>query len=125
MAKRRAAGTTKSRKAKGRNFMVAVQKLILEHFPQLTVNDVYKPVGTVPGCDLHLSELGRSVFPFGVEGKCQESLAIWEALEQCETNAAQCSLTPLLFFKRNRTEIYATMRAKDLLKILALSAQGR
>ena len=38
---------------------------------------------------------------------------IWEDLAQAETNAAEVGLTPLLVFKRARSETYVTMRWSD------------
>lgn len=102
-----------------------MQRLILNQFRSLSTSDVYKPVGTVPGCDLHLSAAARRVFPYGVEVKCQESLNIWSALEQCESNAKDEGLEPALFFKRNRTSMYVVLKADRFLELAAAKEKPR
>ena len=61
------------------------------------------------GCDLYLSRAAREVFPFGVEAKNQETTDIWAWLKQCETNAKEEGLRPLLVFRRNRSDPYAVL----------------
>lgn len=65
------------------------------------------------GVDIQLSPAARKVYPFSIEVKCQEALNIWAALEQAEENKG--SHTPLLCFKRNRTEIYVALKLEDFL----------
>lgn len=123
MAKqRKTARSVRGRKTKGRKAATLVRDMILQVFPGLTANDVYKPVGTMPGCDLHLSQAARSLFGYGVEVKCQESIAIWDALRQCVDNAAAAGLKPALFFKRNRTPMYVALPAEDFLYLVAQCA---
>ena len=70
------------------------------------------------GCDLYLSPAARSVFPFGVECKAQERIALSEWWQQCARNAAAEGLTPLLVFRRNREDALAVLRWSDLLALL-------
>ena len=57
----------------------------------------------------------RELFPFGIECKAQETLNIWQALEQARINAEKEKLMPLLVFKRNRSDIYVCLRLADFL----------
>jgi hypothetical protein len=106
----------RSAKAKGRLLVYKVKQLILNTFSDLQDEDLLVPSGSKPGEDLQLSPLARKVFPFSIECKNQESLSIWSALKQCEYNANK--YTPLLIFKRNRSNIYATLLLDDLLNLL-------
>lgn len=107
-----------SRKAKSRNLQNKVVEDILHKFPNLTNNDVKPSIMGEFGIDVKLSELARKQFPFGVECKNQESLAIWSALQQCEENASKEKLTPLLIFKRNRSHTYVVLKIEDFMKII-------
>lgn len=69
------------------------------------------------GCDLYLSKAARDLFPFGVECKNKEALKIWAAIEQCEANAKEEGLRPLLVFRRNRTEARAVLPWTDFCAI--------
>ena len=69
-----------------------------------------------PGEDLLFSPAARAVYPVSIECKNQESLAIWASLKQAEDNSK--GHIPLLCFKRNGTEIYATLKLDDLIKLL-------
>ncbi len=70
----------------------------------------------VSGEDVQLSEAAVKKFPFSVEAKNTEKLNIWAALEQSETDNRD--LTPLVVFKRNRSEVFCAMKFDDLLKLL-------
>jgi hypothetical protein len=112
---RRTARTVAGRKAKGRQAVTEVRDLMLTAFIHLSPDDVYKPVGTVPGPDLHLSAAATRVFPYSVEVKKTERLAIWEALKQAEANAN--GLTPALFFTRNNTRMYVAIPAEHFVEL--------
>jgi hypothetical protein len=125
LKKRQTAKTVASRKAKGRNAVKEVV-FLLRFFggPTLTEADIYQPVGTVPGPDIHLSEAARRRFPFVIEVKNQEALNIWAALKQAESHVeghiredGQRAMLPLLFFKRNRSELYVAMHAARFLEM--------
>jgi len=110
--------TIKSRKAKSRNLQNSVVKMLLEKYPYLTNNDIKPAVMGESGIDIKLSEMARKSFPFGVECKNQESLSIWSAIKQCEENAHNEKLIPLLIFKRNHSDTYIVMKIDHFLKFL-------
>jgi hypothetical protein len=70
------------------------------------------------GCDLYLSPAAREQFPFGVEAKHQERIALPEWWQQCTRNAAAEGLAPLLILKQSRREPLAVLRWEDLLALL-------
>jgi len=70
------------------------------------------------GCDLYLSPAARERFPFGVECKAQERIALPEWWQQCTRNAAAEGLAPLLVLKQSRREPLAVLRWEDLLALL-------
>src|SRR5688500_4386200 len=102
-------------KAKGRKAVAKLIKMILEVCQELESADIFKPVGTVLGEDLIFSPKARKLLPISVEVKNQESLNIWSALEQCESNAKEYE--PVLFFKRNKTKLYAVVDARTLIAL--------
>lgn len=111
------ANTPASRKAKGRRLQ---QQLREDLIRELGINpdDILSTAMGQGGCDLYLSPAARARFPFGVEAKRCESLAIPQWWRQCEGNALKVGLIPLLVFKRNREEPLAALRWSDLLSLL-------
>lgn len=107
---------TSSCKQKGRSLQYKVRDRILETFPSLEEDDVTSRSMGSQGTDILLSPKAQKLFMFDVECKNVEKLNIWEALKQCESNSKKN--TPLLIFKRNRTDIYCTLKFDDLLKLL-------
>lgn len=107
---------TSSAKAKGRRLQQYIVDKIRELFPSLTERDVSSTPMGVTGDDVQLSEAAVKKFPFSIEAKNQEKLNIWAALEQSDSDNRD--LTPLVVFKRNRSDVYCAMKFDDLLKIL-------
>jgi hypothetical protein len=107
-----------SRKAKSRNLQNAIAQSLLKKFPQFDSNDIKPAIMGQSGIDIHLSNPVRKLFPFAIECKNQESLSIWAALEQCEENGRLEKLTPMLIFKRNRSDIYVTLKFEDFIKLV-------
>ena len=112
------ANTTASRKAKGRRLQQAVRQDLVDRLG-IDPGDILSTAMGQGGCDLYLSPAARARFPFGVEAKRCESLAIPQWWRQCEANASKVGLVPLLVFKRNREEPLAVLRWSDLLDLLA------
>jgi hypothetical protein len=108
---------TSSAKAKGRRLQDSVRDLILEHYPTLEPDDVQCAIMGQSGQDIKLSPAARRAFPYAIECKNQESLSIWSALEQAESNATETQ-APLLVFKRNHSETYVAMKMADFIKIV-------
>jgi hypothetical protein len=61
------------------------------------------------GIDIMLSTEARKMFPFAVEVKCQESLNIWESLQQSEENGKKEGLEPIVIFRRNGSKPYVAL----------------
>ncbi len=112
------ANTPASRKAKGRRMQQAVRQDLIEHLG-IDPGDILSTAMGQSGCDLYLSPAARARFPFGVECKAQEAIALPAWWKQCEANASKVGLVPLLVFKRNREEPLAVLRWTDLLDLLA------
>lgn len=108
---------TASCKQKGRRLQHRLVRDILAAFPHLAPDDVTSRSMGAPGMDVLLSPAAQSVFPFAVESKNQERIALWQAQQQAEANATD-SLKPLLVVARNRTEPLAVLRWSDLLGLL-------
>jgi hypothetical protein len=116
---------TSSAKAKGRAAVAAVKALLHKYKPVLDLDDIVMPAGSQPGADIHLSPHAKRFYPFAIEVKCQESLNVWSALKQTESHlpkppvGGSQSIMPLLFFKRNRTELYCALKAEDFVKLIS------
>lgn len=107
---------TSSAKNKGRKLQKLIVDKIRETFPWLTERDVRSTSMGKSGEDVELSEEAVKVFPFSVEAKNVEKLNIWQALEQAE--GQNRDLTPLVVFKRNRSDIYCSLKLEDFMKLL-------
>lgn len=106
-----------SAKAKGRRLQDYVRGRILSTFQKLEDDDVKTAIMGESGEDIHLSPAARKLFPFSTECKNQESLNIWKALDQAKENAPEGS-TPIVVFKRNRSETFVAMEFDHLLSLL-------
>jgi len=107
---------TSSMKNKGRRLQQSIVKIILDKFSKLTKNDVRSISMGKSGMDIELSEAARKKFPYAVEAKNTERLNIWSAIEQAES--ANRDLTPIVVFKRNRSEIYVTLKLDDFMELV-------
>lgn len=105
-----------SAKAKGRRHQQAIRDAILAAFPELEPDDVKVAIMGESGEDIKLSPAARRRFPFSIEAKNTEKLAIWSALEQGEKNAG--AFTPLLIFRRNRSKTYVALEFTAFLELL-------
>lgn len=111
------ANTPASRKAKGRRLQQAVRQDLVDRLG-IDPGDILSTAMGQSGCDLYLSPAARAQFPFGVECKAQERIALPEWWQQCARNADKVGLTPLLLIKRSRREPLAVLRWSDLLALL-------
>jgi hypothetical protein len=112
------ANTPASRKAKGRRLQQAVRQDLVDRLG-IDPGDILSTAMGQSGCDLYLSPAARERFPFGVECKAQERIALPEWWQQCTRNAAAEGLAPLLvFLKQSRREPLAVLRWTDLLALL-------
>ena len=108
---------TQSAKSKGRRLQQQVAADIVKHFSALQEDDARSTSMGCGGEDVQLSPAARHCFPFSVECKNCEKLALWPALQQCAANAG-ASATPLLVFKRNHSPTYCVLRWEHLLRLL-------
>ena len=106
-----------SRKAKGRRLQQAVRQDLVDRLG-IDPGDILSTAMGQSGCDLYLSPAARAQFPFGVECKAQERIALPEWWQQCTRNAAAEGLAPLLVLKQSRREALAVLRWEDLLALL-------
>ena len=111
------AGTPQSRKSKGKGFQNSLRDDLIDRLG-IDPGDILSTAMGQSGCDLYLSPAARAQFPFGVECKAQERIALPEWWEQCTRNAAAEGLTPLLVLKQSRREALAVLRWTDLLALL-------
>ncbi len=108
---------TSSCKQKGRLACQLVRDALYRWAPDLRPGDIEVTSSGCTGEDLKLSPAAREVYPYVWEVKCQESLNIWASLAQSESHLKSESQTPLLAFKRNRTEIYVALKLENFLKL--------
>lgn len=109
-------------KSKGRRLQQQVARDVLTAFPHLDEDDVRSTPMGAHGEDVMLSARARACFPFSVEAKNVERLNIWSALEQNAKNAR--GNHTLIIFKRNRSQVYATIEWSVLLGILTSATGG-
>ena len=89
---------TSSAKAKGRRLQQWFRDLLIE---KLSVHpeDIESRSMGAGGEDLIMARAAREKFPYSIECKNQESLNIWKAYEQAESNSGEYE--PVVFIKRN------------------------
>lgn len=106
----------RSCKAKGRRAALEVKELLLRWADGIFKDgDVLVTPSSVPGKDLTLSPAALSRFPFAIEVKNQEKLNIWSAIEQAESHVDGSEI-PVVFFKRNHSEMYVVLKADQFLE---------
>jgi hypothetical protein len=108
---------TSSAKAKGRVACRLVQELLYKSAPELQPGDIEITSSGATGEDLRLSPAARAVYPFAIEVKNQESIQIWAALEQAKSHVKGSEI-PVLFFRRNRSELFACLSAEAFIKLV-------
>ena len=107
----------RSAKSKGKRAQNLIREMILSHFPDLHPDDVVSTLMGDSGTDIKLSPAARKVFPYSPECKNQEKMNIWASLEQAEGNTKE-GTTPVLFFKRNNTPVYAVIPAEHFFALV-------
>jgi len=115
----------RSAKQKGKRAVFETKAAFLKHAPHLEDHDITKPIGSRSGADLELSAKARETYPFTIEVKNQERLNIWDALKQSENHSEATDLTPLLVFRRNRSELYVTLKLEDFLQIVKAQSDSQ
>ena len=105
-----------SRKGKGRRLQNFLKEKLYEYFPTLRQGDVKTAVMGESGEDIILSPAARDLIPYSFECKNPERLNIWESLSQAEDNSGD--YTPIVVFKRNRSNTYIALDLEEFLKII-------
>ena len=108
---------TKSAKAKGRKLQNKVVEELRKAYPELEDDDIKSQTMGMSGEDVVFSPLAKRLIGLSFECKNQEKLNLWDSLSQAENNAE--NRTPVLVFKRNRTQAYAAIPFKFLIKLLS------
>lgn len=114
---------TSSAKAKGRRLCQEVRDLLYKYAADLKPGDIEVTPSSCYGEDLKLSPAAREVYPFVIEGKNQEKLNIWDALEQAECHRPFSFSTdwlpvPVVFFRRNRSKMYVALEAESFVRLV-------
>ena len=111
---------TSSAKAKGRRLQQRVVADLLATFPTLTPDDITSRSMGAGGSDVLLSPAAAYLFPYAVECKNTERLALWESWTQASANAGDLR-APLLVVSRNRTSPLAVQDWADFLALCRLA----
>ena len=109
----------KSAKQKGR----ALQQLVIKRLIEcLGINpqDIENRSMGCGGEDIILSVSARRAFPFSVECKNQESVNVWNAYAQAESN--QRNGEPLVIIKRNNHKPLAIIDFDFLLELIKINS---
>ena len=109
---------TSSGKNKGRRLSTRVKEKLLLYRPDIPSGDIKVTCSGETGPDLQFSERASKEFPFVIEAKNQEKIAIWRALKQLEKHKKSDLQTRLLIFARNHSDDYVTLKLDDFLKLV-------
>lgn len=100
-----------SAKAKGRKLQQWVRDAVLRLFPQLEPDDVRSTSMGANGEDVLLSPAARRLFPYSIECKNLNKIAVYNYYEQAVSNCPKGS-EPLLIIKQNRSKPLAVVDAE-------------
>ena len=107
---------TRSAKKKGKRLQNTVRNLLVEKYSEvLEPGDIKSTTMGESGIDVQLSPAARKVFPWGIECKNQESLNVWKAYEQAESNSGDYE--PIVFIKRNNQKPLVVIDAEYFIGI--------
>lgn len=117
-AAKKSASATKTRtgKAKGRRFQQLVRDTILDKFPSLDPSDVRSTSMGAGGEDIQLSSAARKLFPFSVECKARNSIAVCRWYDQAKANSE--GHEPLLVIKEDRKKPLVLISLDKLMELL-------
>lgn len=112
---------TSSCKQKGRRAAQELKETLMQYAPDLKEDDIVVTPSGVPGEDLTLSPAAREIYPYVCEVKNVESLNVHQAYEQAKSHwqkrGSKPHEFPVLFFKRNRTEMKVVLTLEHFLKL--------
>ena len=112
----------RSCKAKGRRFQQEVRDLLLKFAPSLEPDDVRSTSMGASGEDILFSPAARRIYPYNIECKNVESLNIWKAVDQAES---QGNHIPLVAFKKNNKRAFVAIPLEHFMELLAQGPQGK
>ena len=107
---------TSSKKAKGRKLQDFVKTQLLKKFKSLEEDDIKSAIMGETGEDIKLSPAAKRKIPYSFECKNQERLNVWSSLKQAEGNSDK--RTPVLVFKRNRSNVYVAINFESFIKLI-------
>lgn len=110
---------TSSAKAKGQRLAAAFAEE-LRRILGVEQDDVRVTPSGVQGSDIQLSPKAKRLFPFCVESKNVEKIAIWAAIEQAEEHCKKEGGFPMVVFARNRTAPYVCIPLSVLERVYAV-----
>lgn len=112
---------TASCKAKGRRCAAEVREMLLEYAPDLKPDDIVITSSGDTGEDLKLSPAAREVYPYVAECKNVESLNVHkanaQAIEHWVKRGCKNEEFPIVFYKKNRTDIFVSIKLEHYLKL--------
>ena len=109
---------TQSAKAKGRKLQQFVRDMILGVFKQhLEKDDVKSTSMGAGGEDVQLSPLARKYFPYSVECKSRNNIAIYQWYDQAKVNCPTFS-DPLLVVKANNRNALVCVDAEHFFNLI-------
>ncbi len=108
---------SRSCKNKGRKLVAELRRAILGAFPRLEPDDIILVPTSMGGADLKLSPAARRCWPFATECKNRESLNIWQAIAQAESNSGGHS--PAVVFRRNDHPTWVAVPLDVMLELLS------
>lgn len=105
-----------SAKAKGRTFQQWCRDQILTAFSEhLQVDDVRSTSMGAGGEDVQLSPKARQYFPYQIEAKSRDRIAVYGWYEQA---ASHGSIEPLLVIKQNRSRPLVVVDAEHFFSLV-------
>lgn len=113
----------KSSKAKGRKAATEVRDHLLSAFPELNAADLRVTPTGVNGEDIQRSSRASELIPYAFEVKCQESIRIWQTLEQAKTHIKNDNDRPVVVFRRNRTPFHVCLELDTFLQLISTKGE--
>lgn len=110
--------TPRSAKNKGARLQNFIRDLFrVLYTDKLDIEDIEARTMGNSGTDIILTPAAKKLIKFDVECKNVEKLNILEAYRQASANSVSGRI-PIVFHKKNRTEVYATLSLQNLLILL-------
>ena len=105
---------TSSAKAKGRRLQQWFRDLLIEKL-EVHPEDIESRSMGAGGEDLIMARAARKKFPYSIECKNQESVNVWKAYEQAESNCK--GYTPIVVMKKNNKKPLVVVDAEYFVRL--------